>query len=454
MSVETIGYVRKNYKGPGEIFTSKMTINVSEEENGIIKIDINNGVAVVFLKKPEHLLKGGKKNKTAKKSKKKKNKTRKQRGGLNPFITKLLITLFLFFLFNNIIIVQLNHRSQNLLTEQEFLEQDTFIHPEVQNLLTEYVGNVIKVDFKNTTSLSDSQILQLIDMDGEKLDVNANSAITRDYNTAFAEIDFDKGSATKNMAKLLPKLPHVKHPFVGIIKPHRFYNIFTEWTIVGDEINVNLFNITNSENKHPDRRSRNFPADPNFDLLAKNTVKEQISMMRKTNLLKKNETNGFGSLTMINFAVIPSLTHESSAWHQDGMTHIISTSKTNKTKILEKQLDRAYGRMMQQNTTMSRSMVFDQIVTFTYEADVEETKVRITYNLKDGKTKKIPITTTPRQSHTLMLNQDQGKVQHLSRQIPAYKFPTNRNTLIGNFLPNQNNQFVKDPNITFTPRTN
>lgn len=178
--------------------------------------------------------------------------------------------------------------------------------------------------------------------------------------------------------------------------------------------------------------------------------------MRKTNLLKENETNGFGNLIMINFGIIPGIVPAmKDLWHQDGIGRIISTSETSERRIYNSPglYERATGKIPQ-NTTMSRSIVFDQIVTFTYEADVEETNVRIAYNLKDGEPKKIPITTTPRQSHTLMLNQDQGRVQHLARQIPFYKLPAERNTLIGNFLPNQNNQFLKDPNITFTPRTN
>jgi len=446
MSIETIGFIDKNINGLNEIFTSTMKINVFQDKNKIVKLVINNGTATIIFKNIASKFKGGKKQNYKNKTKKRRKKTMK---GGNPLLKKLLMLIFLFFTFNYIISVQIHHREGNRLTEEEW-----------QSGLS-MIDHVKTINFTNSTSLNLPQIIQLFDMDGENMEID-NINLPTNSITAFAEIDFPEDSATKTIARELSQIPFKKRPILGFGSNNNYYEIFAEWEIINDntqEINVELFDVLNSDGEHPDSRARNLPDNQNINELAKQSLKEQINTMKKTNLLTNNETKGFASLIMVNFAVHPSLIGNTDGlWHQDGMPHLISRATidnddnigTNSNVSLS-QAQRALGNILLSNTTMSRLINHDHIITFTYEPNVAETNARIAFQNLDGETKITNIQTTQGQSHTQMINQKSGRGQHQTL-TPPMLIASNRNALLTNVMPNVNQTFYKDPDKTFRQR--
>jgi hypothetical protein len=85
-----------------------------------------------------------------------------------------------------------------------------------------------------------------------------------------------------------------------------------------------------------------------------------------------------------------------------------------------------------QNSTMLRKSRFDQIISFTYEKGVAESRVRA--YMTDGQNNtnvELIDQTDEGQSNTYMIDQS-SKLQHVSRQIPISK---DRRAIILNVMP-------------------
>lgn len=451
---ENAAFIKKNstYK---DIFTKNIKIHISENK-GIIDVNINN-IAHIFVKIPNQLLylsKGGRKKTKRRKnaSKKKTIKNKKQKGG--GLKSMILLVLINYFLFNFIISIQIASNPQNRLdTEQQFFEENPLNHPEIRNL----VDSVENISTVNNTGFSVKEVLQLVNTDGVVMQ-QPLPYISEDFDTAFVEVKYEEESATQKFIKLANMLPHIQRPTVSVMSfglnaRTRYYGLFAKWEIIDNNINVQLFNVTNKDGNYPDDRARNFPNDINLNTLAVETLKQQINTMVSTNLLRTGETNGFATIGAFNFPVYPSLIGSSHSFHQDGMPIITTRKNYSKEEDLEIKTKRSLGRPIFKNSTFSRTNIFDQVMTMSYPP---KTNVRAGNRLhiinKDNETTTIPINVSSTESTTRMLQQNRG-AQHSSRSQPMFNLnhlPKSRSALLVNVMPGE--KFKVDPNLTYTAR--
>ena len=465
MRIEKTAFVLKNSKGTENIFTRVIKID-AREQNGLVRFDINNGAAFILVKKAK--LGGGKKTKKTKKAKKsktksqkKKSKTRKQTGG-NSIRNLIVHFLLYYFLFSQIVTIQLSHNEQNyILTQDEFRTQNPTMNPNVQEIF----DRVKHVKVTNNTSVSDPELLQLMSLEGEALvQKPPTEAILRNYRTAFVEVKYANNSHTNTLASLLTRMPSLQRSFISIAGagPHSQgggYIAFAEWTKIHPEedyLTIQLLNVTGDNGEYPDERYRNMPDSDELNTLVKGSFQEHIETMMKTNMIKKEETKGLASMVMLNIPVLASALYRRDLFHQDLMADISSSNDAE--GLVDDSDERRAGYALPPNTTMGRTSEYDSIVAMTYPPGEKfETEVRARLLTEEGTEKTIPITTRKAEATTNIGDQMHGIIQHssVSPPFPRSTFLGNRNVLLVNVMPlAEEGDFIPNPDLQFTPKAN
>ena len=482
MSIETLALMKKGANF-NQLFTSKITLKITEK-NGNYELNFNKGVAKIILptrnllrlvnggrkkrktkrktiKKKKRSLKNNKKNKRNKrKTKSKRNSKRKtikkiiQKGG--GLKTIILLILFNLFMFNYIVSIQFVKNPQNYLTsEQDFSENNPIVDPRFGGQIQNLLNSVQSIEIKNMTKKSTSEILQLVDMDGTRLN-NDNEINTLDnYDTAFVEVQYGKNSPTRKLVELSSMLPHIERPTVsvgamGLNSRARSYNLMARWEIQGENMNINLFNMTNNEGKFPDDRGRNFPDDPRLNELAKQTIRQQITTMKDTHMLKPSENSGYVDIAAVSFPIQPSVFPKKHLFHQDGLPWFVQKNKSEE-EILQHNIDRSVGKPMFKNTTMGRNDIFGSILTMQYPVGTNiEAGNQIHYKDDDGSIKTHPIEVKTGEATTKILDQSKG-AQHSARIDALYNLPKSRSAVLIFVTPDTVGKELSK-NITLTPR--
>jgi len=472
MSLEYLTLVRNDYKGLQDIFTNTIKVDI-KQKGGLIAIDINDGVARLIIK-ASNILKGGKsrykrkksKRKKSKRKKSKRKKTRKRRGrkqykgGMPGLYFGVFLLLIHYFLMPIILTNPINK-----LTETEFQEGNPFV---TEDAIVSILKNVKNIELTpNSLQLNDTQLKKLIDSHGQlqNFSLSISPTIPLDYRSAFAEVDLTSAGPTKEMIDMMSHMPHIKRRFLGFeIDPSlanagRFYSMFIKWTYDNGQFDIQLFNNTNLEGKHPDRRIRHFPASTEFDTLAKRTLIQQMTIMKKIKMLSNEENEGFGSIHMVNLRPLARFAEKS--FHRDAMGDVMPKHDpiANLTELQKLAFNVEVDALAKPfpNTTLTRNLQWDSILSLTYEPTASiETYGRIVDYKRDMTTGKmedqgtiIAIPPPKRKGMTKLMDQSQG-VQHSLRGEGIGK---TRNILGIFILPNDMKTFNLKKNLILKPRS-
>ena len=468
MSLEYLTLVRNDYKGPQDIFTNTIKVDI-KQKRGLIVFNINDGIACLIIK-ASNIFKGGKsryKKKKSKKRKKKGKKTRKkkrkqQKGGMYGLASGILLMLIQYFLIPIILTNPINK-----LTETEFQQNNPFV---TEDAIMSILKNVKNIELTpNSLQLNTTQLKKLMNSHGQlqNFSFSVGSTIPLNYRTAFAEVDLTSSGPTKKLIDIMSHMPHIERRSIGfeldrsLVNRNRYYGMFVKWSYNNGKFDIQLFNDTNLEGKYPEIRGRHFPASTEFDTLVKKTFIQQLTIMKKIKILSDEENEGVGEIYMLN--LMPrgrGLDHD---FHQDPFMKMLPPSDWDPVKDYKDHekghlfYDIQYMARPIPNTTLTRNNPLNSILSMTYEPTVSiEAEKRIVdwkKNITTGKTEDwptiIPIPSSKTKGTTKFMDQSQG-VQHSSRGEGIGK---PRNLLAISILPNDIKHFQLRKYIKLKPRS-
>jgi len=460
MKVERMAFVQRD-KGLNDIFTANINVSV-EIRNGLLVLNINNGVALIILdrgsfdggRKRYKKSKGRKSKKRRRSRKKGRRKTgrRKQIGG-KAFTKMILSLLFSYFMFSYLVTIQFVHNKQNRFGSlDEWRQQDPMQDKLVQRIFEN--KDQIRVTMNNKTSLTDRKIYhQIMSLDGTFKDpIPLDSSIFQDYNAAFAEVNYGAQSDTQKLAALAQNLPYRTRPVIQIGAVALGYTAFAQWQVNSDDgsLIINLFNITNSAGEHPDSRLRNTPDSPAFNDVIKGALTEQIQSMFQIGMLQSREDHGWAEIGAVQLPQFPSISNKrSQIWHKDAMPWIKSDDEE---AWMENYDDIRMGGVPP--TSVGRTSIHDAIFTITYGQGEFETPIRHTA-FDDGEPRVQDISTTEGKMFTKILDQHKN-VQHATivGSMGDMMTTMNRNLIGILVMPGTDAPLRMDPDVVFTPKDN
>ena len=450
------------------VFTKHMKVNIIDnKEKNSVTISVNDIINIVFNKTKimkringgRNTRKNSKKIKTkSKKSVKTKRRTKrrtksykhKKVGGGK--IKKLVLGFISVYLTDLLIEFQFVHNQLDNIPLDEFHNADIFKYNLDVKALIENVDTVdlnsnmssLEIEKQMKTFLNEKgKSLTLKGIENEsKMTVTCNDELSvsssDDYRAAFVEIDLSNKGPTSKLIDVMEKLPQVIRPYVVIGRNFGSgYTINSEWKINDDgEIDVQLFNST------IDKRFRNFPNMEQINDLVSETYKQQINIMRKTNLLGKHETSGFGSMVLSNAPPISTslFNKETDRFHQDDM-YLESLNFRENDYLRRKKIIDDY------DIKLARPTITDSIMTMTYPKGVSGANFRILDNENIQNIKSYD-----GEGYTRMMDQRLG-VEHSA--IRGSRYDTSRTTrkfLLLQIMPNMEGNFKVDSDY-FVQRT-
>ena len=454
-----------------QVFTKDMNIRIfdNRKENTLV-ILINDILKMTFhktklMKRIQNQSgKGISRNVTRKKPKSKtntKSKT-KSKSKFNKIgggkLKHLILGVIVFFATDMLVEIQWVHDALDIIPPNEFHNADIFkyntdLKPLLEkvdtiNLIANMTTSEIQKQLKIITN-SKGKSLSLTSTNGStnnknkertnsKLDVFRNNKIinySEEYRPAFIEVDLSKEGPTSKLIHLMENLPKQMKSYIYFGSDSAGYHVGCNWKLnESDEVEVELYDVMG------DTRFRTFPKMKQIDDIIKKTYQQQIHIMRKTNILSKEETHGFGKLVIVNTSPITTKTFNNNTdyFHQDGMqlhTHLDnSTIKFGDYNVRKSLIEKS-------NIKMTRPTTFDNIMTMTYSKGVVDAKYR-SMNTKGNTTN---IKTTNQSGFTRIYDQSRG-IEHSAKRFSRFDTDmTTRNIAILQIMPNtEGNFYVKD----------
>lgn len=324
---------------------------------------------------------------------------------------KRLVGLFFLFIYVELFVkIRSGQHPANYLTRDEFSLGNVF----------ELAGGLKGV--KLTGNVSEPKLLQVLEHTGHMDPILQPMTIPpgADNHASLIQASYPEGSATGRLAVAQRHLPHPSRKMVNLfdVEQASHYTWDIEWEVKAGEVDIRIgTNQTQVDNRG--RRGMNHSAD--LLKLVGDTAREQITTMKQTGMLRENETSGLASVSLYNFipakGLIPEKWKNSWGWHRDPSVFPIPRfNDLRKTlgKAPEEQRNRVlYGPTiigeLQQNSTMIRSTLTSQIMSFTYEKGAIETSVMAHLRDESGReAKQIVKSIAPGESNTLIVDQNTG----------------------------------------------
>jgi hypothetical protein len=337
---------------------------------------------------------------------------------------KLIGFFFLYLYVEFGVRIRSESRESNVLTEDAFRFEDVLTYaPDIKTI--ELTGNV-----------SAPKLLQVLQYTGRMHNVMQPISLPSNgtRHASFIEAKYPETSATSQLAVAQVYMPHLSRKRVSqIVEQHSFYSWDILWYVKNGSVEVEL----DADQQIADQRFRaGAKLSKTLTALVLSAVEEQLITMLQTGLLRSHETSGMASLALANFVPASGLLPErykiSDGYHRDALN---DKGRIEPSDMSVEMYETVYGPTLAnqpQNSTMLRKSRFDQIISFTYEKGVAESRVRA--YMMDGQNNtnvELIDQTDEGQSNTYMIDQS-SKLQHVSRQIPISK---DRRAIILNVMP-------------------
>jgi hypothetical protein len=289
------------------------------------------------------------------------------------------------------------------------------------------------------------------------VDIEKIKQYTLDKTIAAATITNGPESPTRQLTKLMPKLPYVDSLFGH---SGRMYAITSHWTKEGDNdtFKIELYNTT----REIGVRSRNFPENKQLDSLIKAMVNEQLEKIHSLGMVPIESLEGW--FDFVFFQITPTINFGIDfSYHLDTHGTLRDTRAPPNSEIIRSQ---DYGRNISVPSNVTNYFVspYASVQTMTYanEAPIYVNEEPIVQSRPMFKMAKGTPSKTTREfrleggpgEETIFLNQELGTQHSQATDVPN-EFPykgKERLLILGSFMPKTSEYQQVSPEILVSKR--